>query len=147
VIGVTSSAMLPQMTKDRRGREGARRSFCLSWDGSLLLVALVLFFDFRVAVARSDDFLARGNDRRRLDAAEEVGEAFNRLLLALALGCRVALDADVAVELHPCARRNQAAHDDVLLESAQVVDATRYGRFGQNARRLLERRRRDERVG
>src|SRR5207248_1580543 len=119
-----------------------------SWDGSLLLVAFVLFFDFRVAVARGgDDLLARGDDRRWLDAAEQIGEAFNRLLLALALGGRVALDADVAVELHPRARRNQAAHDNVLLESAQVVNATRYGRLRQHARRLLERRRRDERVG
>src|SRR5205085_6373162 len=100
--------MLSQMIKDRRGRVSLRRSFRLSWDGSLFFVALFLFFDFRVAVACGDDLLACGDYSGRLDAAEQVGEAFNRLLFALALGCRVALDADVSVELHPCARRNQA---------------------------------------
>jgi hypothetical protein len=47
----------------------------------------------------------------------------------------------------PVPGRDQAADDDVLLEAAQVVDLAVDGRLGQHARRLLERRRRDERVG
>ena len=35
-------------------------------------------------------------------------------------------------------------NDHVLLESLQIVPLTREGRFGKNARRLLERGRRDE---
>src|SRR5437667_13283 len=45
------------------------------------------------------------------------------------------------------ARRDQAAHDHVLLETAQVVDATVDRRLGQHLGGLLERRRRDERLG
>src|SRR5690242_10357431 len=44
-------------------------------------------------------------------------------------------------------RRNQAAYDDVLLESAQVVFLAHDGGFGEHARRLLEGGRGNERVG
>ena len=56
------------------------------------------------------------------------------------------LQDDVAVVLHARARRDQAADDDVLLEAAQAVDLARDRGLGQDAGRLLERRRRDERV-
>src|SRR5215472_13890878 len=56
-------------------------------------------------------------------------------------------DAYLPVVLEPGACRNQAAHCDVLLEAAQVIDLAGDGRLGEDARRLLERRRRDERVG
>ena len=50
--------------------------------------------------------------------------------------CRVLLEAR--------AGRDQPAHRHVLLEAPQEVDLARDGRLGQHARRLLERRRRDE---
>jgi hypothetical protein len=53
----------------------------------------------------------------------------------------------VAVILHAGAGGNQTAHDDVLLQTAQVIDRSLDGSFGQHARCLLERRGRDERVG
>src|ERR1700691_2154540 len=56
-------------------------------------------------------------------------------------------EAHVAVVLHAGAGRDQAADDDVLLESAQVIDRSLNGSFGEHARGLLEGRRRDERVG
>src|SRR6516162_5423860 len=45
------------------------------------------------------------------------------------------------------ARRDQAAHDDVFLEAAQVVDLAADGGFGEHLRRLLERACADERLG
>ena len=53
----------------------------------------------------------------------------------------------LAVELHARAGRDQAAHDDVLLQAAQVVHLAADRGLGEHARRLLEGRRRDERVG
>src|SRR5436305_4506600 len=53
----------------------------------------------------------------------------------------------VAVILHAGAGRNEASHDDVLLQSAQVVHRSLDGGFGEHSRGLLERRRRNERVG
>ena len=44
-------------------------------------------------------------------------------------------DLDLAVELHPRAGRDQAAHDDVLLEAAQVVDLAADRGLGQHALR------------
>src|SRR5579859_1547771 len=45
------------------------------------------------------------------------------------------------------AGRNQAPDDHVLLEAAQLVALAHDRRLGQHAGRLLERRRRDERIG
>ena len=47
----------------------------------------------------------------------------------------------------PVPAGNQPAHRHVLLQAAQVVDLAGDRRLGEHARRLLERRRRDERVG
>src|SRR5262249_25010177 len=55
--------------------------------------------------------------------------------------------AHVAVVLPSGARRNEASHVPVLLQTAQVVYRSLNGGFGEHARGLLERRRRDERVG
>src|SRR5258708_10942925 len=54
---------------------------------------------------------------------------------------------DIAVVLHACSSRDQAAHDHVLLESAQVVHCSLDGSFCEHARGLLERCRGDERLG
>src|SRR5579863_4165010 len=56
-------------------------------------------------------------------------------------------EAHVAVILHAGAGWDQASHDDVFFEAAQVVDRALDGGFGKHARGLLERRRRNERVG
>ena len=45
------------------------------------------------------------------------------------------------------AGRDEPAHRDVLLQAPQVIDLAGDGRLGEHARRLLERRGRDERVG
>ena len=47
-------------------------------------------------------------------------------------------DLHAAVVLHAGAGRDQAAHDDVLLEAAQVVHLAVDGGFGEHARGLLE---------
>ena len=59
----------------------------------------------------------------------------------------VALDVDIAIVLHARTGRNQAAHDHVLFQAAQIIDAARDRSLSQHAGRLLERRRRNERVG
>src|SRR6185503_11931152 len=56
-------------------------------------------------------------------------------------------DRQVLVPLEARARRDQPAHRHVLLEAAQMVDLARDRRFREDARRLLERGGRDERVG
>src|SRR4029079_6073658 len=55
-------------------------------------------------------------------------------------------DLDAAVELHARARGDEPAHDDVLLEAAQVVHLAADGGLGEDPGRLLEAGRRDERV-
>ncbi len=45
------------------------------------------------------------------------------------------------------ARGNEAAHNDVFLQAAQVVLQPTNRRLGEHARSLLERRRRDEGLG
>src|ERR1700680_2340149 len=54
---------------------------------------------------------------------------------------------DVPVALETGSRRDQAAHDDVFLEAAQVVHLAGNRRFGENARGLLEAGRRNKGVG
>jgi len=49
---------------------------------------------------------------------------------------------DVAVAFEPGARRDQAAHDDVFLEAAQVIHLAGDGGFGEDARGLLRNWRR-----
>src|SRR5579883_1581626 len=58
----------------------------------------------------------------------------------------LARDLYLAVILHAGAGRNQAAHDHVLLQAAQVVHLAVDRSFGEYARRLLEGGRRDERI-
>src|SRR5262245_16069938 len=69
-------------------------------------------------------------------------------LLALLEDERVALAGDLAQPVHhgAGARRDQAADDDVLLEAFERVDLAVDRGFGEHARGLLERRRRDERA-
>src|SRR5579872_5447294 len=55
-------------------------------------------------------------------------------------------EADVAVVFHAGAGRNEASHDDVLFQSAQVIDLAVDGSFGQDSSRLLERGCGDERI-
>src|SRR5262249_22776714 len=56
-------------------------------------------------------------------------------------------DPHVPVILEARPRRNQPAHRHVLFQAAEVIHLARNRRFGEHARRLLERRGRDERVG
>src|SRR5215475_6198674 len=67
------------------------------------------------------------------------------LLLALLKDERVALAGDLAQPVHhgAGARRDQPADDDVLLEAFERVDLAVDRGFGEHARGLLERRRRD----
>src|SRR5262252_297404 len=60
---------------------------------------------------------------------------------------RVVGDLDATIVVHAGAGRDKAAHDHVLLQAAQVIDAARDRRLGQHAGRHLERGRRDERFG
>src|SRR5205085_52129 len=53
----------------------------------------------------------------------------------------------VAIVFHARSGRNQSTHDHVLFQPAQVIDATGDRGFSQHARSLLERCRRDERIG
>src|SRR5580693_2980390 len=55
--------------------------------------------------------------------------------------------AYVAVVFHARSGRDEASDDDVLFQAAQVIDLAVDAGFGKHARGLLERRRRDERVG
>ena len=85
-------------------------------------------------------------------AARSCFERRDRLVLAVGAGGQdgaVALGGDRLQPVHHAAgaRRDQAADDDVLLEALQRVDPARDGRLGQHARGLLERGRRDERLG
>src|SRR5579871_4244921 len=54
---------------------------------------------------------------------------------------------NAAVVLETRTGRDEAAHDDVFLQTAQVIDLARNGGFGEYARGFLEARGRDERVG
>src|SRR5437588_3419467 len=54
---------------------------------------------------------------------------------------------DLAHRRETSSRRNEMAHDDVLLEAAQTIDLAERRRFREHARRVLERRRRNETIG
>src|ERR1035437_1746366 len=58
----------------------------------------------------------------------------------------LARDLHLAVILHAGAGRDQAAHDHVFLQTAQVVHLAVNGGFGEHARGLLEAGRGDERI-
>src|SRR5260370_27983647 len=72
-----------------------------------------------------------------------------RFLLALFENERVTLAGDLAQAVHHGAGpgRDQAAHDDVLLEALERVDLAVDRGLGQHPRGFLERSRRDERAG
>src|SRR5205807_10021937 len=59
---------------------------------------------------------------------------------------RCSLDLHFLIPIHAGARRDEVTDDDVLLESEQLVTRAANCGIGQNARRLLEARRRDERL-
>src|SRR5579864_1888302 len=56
-------------------------------------------------------------------------------------------EAHVAVVLHAGSGRDKASDNDVLFQAAQVIDLAVNAGFGEHARGLLERRRRDEGIG
>ena len=56
-------------------------------------------------------------------------------------------ELDLAHRREAGAGRDEVTHDHVFLEAAQIVDLAQSGRFGQDARRVLERRRGNEAVG
>src|SRR5256886_2494129 len=57
------------------------------------------------------------------------------------------LDLDLVIAVNPRPRRDEMPDDDVLLEPQQIVFGPPDRRIGQHPRRLLERRRRNERLG
>src|SRR5213076_709674 len=59
---------------------------------------------------------------------------------------RGSLDLHFLVAVHACTGRDEVTDDDVLLESEQLVPGAADGSVGQNTRRLLEARRRNERL-
>src|SRR5881392_3685639 len=91
--------------------------------------------------------LARSGDRavalRRLRRRRIEADDLIQRLHRLAAG-REHLHAGVVAEAR--AGRDEPADDDVLLQTAQVVGLAGDGGLGEHARRLLERRRRDEAV-
>src|SRR3982750_3572624 len=56
------------------------------------------------------------------------------------------LDLHFLVTVHACAGRDKVTDDDVLLESEQLVPRAADRSVGENSRRLLEARRRNERL-
>src|ERR671910_750498 len=56
------------------------------------------------------------------------------------------IDVDLRVPILSRTRRNQVPDDDVLLEPEEIVLGPADRRVGEHARRLLERRRRNERL-
>ena len=58
------------------------------------------------------------------------------LLLTVFRGIRS--DLDVAVVFHTGTCRDQASHDDVFLQAAKIIDASRDSCFGKHAGRFLE---------
>src|SRR5215471_10609062 len=81
-----------------------------------------------------------------VDRAERLGGTRRRRRVAPLL---LALDDDVQLLVRGEARsrRDQAAHDDVLLQAAEVVLLAANRSFGEHLRRLLEGGRADERLG
>ena len=77
-----------------------------------------------------------------------LGRGLGRILLAFLEDERVALGGDLAQAVHhgAGAGRDQAADDDVLLEPVERIRLAVDSGLGEHARRLLERRRRDERA-
>src|SRR5688500_489471 len=59
---------------------------------------------------------------------------------------RRSLDLHFLIAVHTSTRRDQVTDDDVLLETEQLVPRAPYRGVGQNTRRLLEARGRDERL-
>ena len=57
------------------------------------------------------------------------------------------LDIHFLIPVHAGAGRDEVTDDDVLLETEEIVLRTTNRRVGEDARRLLEGRRRDERLG
>src|SRR4029077_6351169 len=56
------------------------------------------------------------------------------------------LELDVLVAIHTSTRRDEVTDDDVLLEAKEIVLRTADRRIREDARGLLERSRRDERL-
>src|SRR5689334_13439186 len=83
---------------------------------------------------------------RVLDLAIEIEIVLGRLRRHRRRWWLVRRDAHLAIPLEAGAGGNQASHRHVLLQPAQVIDLAGDRRFGEDARRFLEARRRDERV-
>src|SRR5215213_12000422 len=107
----------------------ARSGLIVETPRGLCLVACV------AVAARRDGGAGRCCWCGHVNAARDLREIFEVAVAARLINGLVAVNTDVAVELHARSGRNQSAHDDVLLEAAQVVYASRDCRFGQYARR------------
>src|SRR5208282_3817733 len=95
----------------------------------------------RLAFGDGVGVLAQEIERRRFLGCE-IGLCRLHLLLR-----QFSEELDVAVALEARARRDEPAHDDVLLQAAEVIHLPRDRRFGKDARGLLETCRGDEGIG
>src|SRR5262245_23994300 len=126
--------------------EFVRRHFVeISTGRDGVFVAVQLFIEGFFVVVRFR--LGNGAGGRRGHHLFDVALGVVHLFGPRVLHGRVMRDLDATVIVHACSGGDQAAHDHVLLQTAQVIDAARDRRLGQHAGRFLERRRRDERVG
>src|SRR5215475_1098613 len=153
-------AVIPLLAAGRINFESKRRSFFVEGDEVLrrhfveiafghdgvsedaFIQLLIEAFFVEIRFSRGD-CAGGGRGHHLFDVALGVVHLFGLTVFHR----RVVGDLDATVVVHAGAGGDQAAHDHVLLQAAQIIDAARDRRLGQHAGRLLERRRRDERVG
>src|SRR6267142_6543965 len=117
----------------------------LDFSGSMRLFSILfvpsieLFFSFRCctsSIATShNQWLTRGD--HDIVAADNIRKLI-KLALARLIDRLIPVDVDVAVILHTGTGGNQPTHDHVLLQPAQVIDATGNRRLGKYAGCLLK---------
>src|SRR6185369_7569845 len=118
----------------------------------LFFVRGKLLFYFRtgndVAVVRNRRRDYHGLTWRHHDVvpADNVGELIELALTRL-IDRFITFDIDVSIVFHTRSGRNQSTHDYVLFQTTQVIHASGDRGFRQHASSLLERSRRDERIG
>src|ERR1700680_581490 len=91
----------------------------------------------------------RNRLRQREVRLRIVRQYFGDRRLGWKLRCRrhwCSLDLHFLVPVHACAGRDEVTDDDILLESEQLVPRATNRGVGKNSRRLLEARRRNERL-
>src|SRR5271170_6035802 len=85
---------------------------------------------FRLVVLAAEELQARSIFRREL---RSFGEFFDRSRRR-----HFGEQLDAAIVLESSARRDEAAHDYVFLQAAEIIDLSGNGGFGENTRGFLE---------